>query len=263
MSNPYLPPEILDYIVDLLHDNPDSLKQCCLVSKSWISRTRKHLFAEVSINAEQHLESWKTMFPDPSTSPGYFAKSLHVGCARAVTAADGEPGGWLTGFSHIVHLGVETQEMYFGDSLVSLVPFHGFSPVIKSLRLRSPSLPPSLVFDFVLSSSLLEDLSVTCHGTQPANDGDGSDGPSTQPSNPPLFTGSLKLFLLSGMKPIASRLLSMPGGIHFRKFTLECHHKEDLLLAVALVRECSHTLKSLKVACGSCGMSIRCLRPHR
>ena len=32
MSN--LPPEILDYILDLLHDEPEALKECCLVSKS-------------------------------------------------------------------------------------------------------------------------------------------------------------------------------------------------------------------------------------
>ncbi|KAF9644805.1 hypothetical protein BDM02DRAFT_3066647, partial [Thelephora ganbajun] len=50
MSNPYhvcLPPEILDYIVDFLHDTPETLKQCCLVSKSWVSRTRKSLFADI------------------------------------------------------------------------------------------------------------------------------------------------------------------------------------------------------------------------
>ncbi|KAF9643160.1 hypothetical protein BDM02DRAFT_3081141, partial [Thelephora ganbajun] len=50
MSNPrqfHLPPEILDYIIDLLHDKPETLKQCCLVSKSWVSRTRKHLFADI------------------------------------------------------------------------------------------------------------------------------------------------------------------------------------------------------------------------
>ena len=33
MSSPHLPPEILDYIVDLLHDKSDILGECCLVSK--------------------------------------------------------------------------------------------------------------------------------------------------------------------------------------------------------------------------------------
>jgi len=42
-----LPPEILDLIVDHLHDEPTALKACCLVSKSWVPRTWNHLFALV------------------------------------------------------------------------------------------------------------------------------------------------------------------------------------------------------------------------
>ena len=271
MSNPYLPPEILDYIVDLLRPCrftdwkcSDVLKQCCLVSKSWIPRTRKHLFAEIRLYSKENLESWKKIFPDPSISPAYFANSLHVGCPRAITAADAERDSWLTGFAHIVHLGVETQDMYPGESLLSLVPFRRFSPVIKFLHLGSTDLPPSRIFNFVLSSPLLEDLTVTGYGL--ADDGDGSDGPSTvdQPSNPPLLTGSLKLLYLDrGLLPIAARLLTMPGGIHFRKLILECHYKEDLSLAWGLVMRCSHTLESLDVTCCKRSTSVRCLRPHR
>ncbi|KAF9642570.1 hypothetical protein BDM02DRAFT_3105483, partial [Thelephora ganbajun] len=47
MSDPHLPPEVCDYIVDLLHNKPDTLGWCCLVSRSWIPRTRKHLFADI------------------------------------------------------------------------------------------------------------------------------------------------------------------------------------------------------------------------
>ncbi|KAF9644814.1 hypothetical protein BDM02DRAFT_3067122, partial [Thelephora ganbajun] len=53
MSNPYqvhLPPEILDCIVDFLRDQPETLKQCCLVSKSWVSRARSHLFTNVEFS---------------------------------------------------------------------------------------------------------------------------------------------------------------------------------------------------------------------
>ena len=261
MSNPYLPPELLDYIVDLLHDDPTMLKQCCLVSKPWIPRTRKHLFAKIWLHAKGNLESWRRMFPDPSTSPAKFAESLHIGCARAVTAADAEPGGWLTGFVRIVHLGVETQEKdVFEEPLVSLAPFRRFSPTIKSLRFGSITLPLSCIFNFILSSPLLEDLTVTGYGTS-TGDGKGSDGPSTvpHPPNPPAFTGSLDLPLGGGIKPIAGRLLSIPGGIHFRKLTLECCCEEDLLATTALVRECSHTLESLSIYCNSCGTSVRYL----
>jgi len=263
MSNPYIPPEILDYIVDLLRDNQNALKDCCLVSKSWIPRTRKHLFAEVSLLSEEHLESWKKTFSDPSTSPAHFAKSLRVGCAGAVTAADAEAGGWLIGFVHIAHLEIETPDMYPAESVISLVPFHGFSRTVKSLCVRSVDIPPSRIFNFVLSSPLLEDLIIARYGAS-VDDSDGSNGPptSSQPSNPPVFTGSLKLPLERGMEPIAGRLLSMPGGIHFRELVLKWHCVGDILLTMALVGECSHTLESLDIACAFDGRSIRCQQYH-
>ncbi|KAF9789295.1 hypothetical protein BJ322DRAFT_1000309, partial [Thelephora terrestris] len=49
MSNRFIPPEICDHIVDFLHDDPKTLKQCCLCSRSWVPRTRKHLFAVVRL----------------------------------------------------------------------------------------------------------------------------------------------------------------------------------------------------------------------
>ena len=63
---PYLPLETLDYIVDLLHDESPALKECCLVSKSWIPRTRRHLFAHIRFYSADNLKSWKKTFPDPT-----------------------------------------------------------------------------------------------------------------------------------------------------------------------------------------------------
>ena len=79
MANHYLPPEILDHIIDLLHDEPESLKACCIVSKSWIPRTRKYLFAKVEFASVKDFE--KETFPDPSNSPAYHTRALFVRCA--------------------------------------------------------------------------------------------------------------------------------------------------------------------------------------
>lgn len=44
-----LPPEIFDLFIDQLsHSSPD-LKNCCLVSKSWLSRSRHHLFRHIIV----------------------------------------------------------------------------------------------------------------------------------------------------------------------------------------------------------------------
>ena len=49
MSNPHLQAEMLDMIVDPLHDAKPVLRNCYLVSKPWIPHTRKHLFADIKI----------------------------------------------------------------------------------------------------------------------------------------------------------------------------------------------------------------------
>ena len=60
MPNPHLPPETLDNIVGLLHDKPGALKECCLVSKPWVPRTRKHLFAEIRLLPKENLNrGWR------------------------------------------------------------------------------------------------------------------------------------------------------------------------------------------------------------
>jgi hypothetical protein len=98
-----------------------------------------------------------------------------------------------------------------------------------------------------------------------ASSGDGSDELpiAAQPSSPPVFTGSLELCLRGGMNPITRRLLSLPGGIHFRKLTLTQFHKDDLSMIVGLVEGCSHTLESLDITWCFFGKSIQHLRPYR
>ena len=253
MSIPYLPAELLDHVVDYLHDTEHALKNCCLVSKSWIPRTRKHIFADIRLEHEDDLESWKETFPDPSSSPGHYTETLLVYCLHVVTAADAEAGGWIRGFSQVVHLKLG----HFNGSADTLLPFHGFSPVIKSLSVVFHLLPPSQTFDLILSFPLLEDLTVATYGVE-TDDSDGSDGlpVTTQPPNPPIFTGTL-ILMAPGVKPITRRLMSLPGGIHFRRFTVTWNHGGDISSITAMVERCSHTLESLAITCENFGASIR------
>jgi len=99
MSDSYLPREILDHIVDLLHDEQETLKQCCLVSKPWVPCTRNHLFATIEFISIQDLESWKKTFPDPLNSPACHTRTLCFRCPRIVTAV----GGLIQTFSRAWH----------------------------------------------------------------------------------------------------------------------------------------------------------------
>jgi hypothetical protein len=262
MSNPHLPTEILDHVVAHLYDMRDALKSCCLVSKSWIPRVQKHLFTDVMFYTIKSLQTWKEMFPDPSISPGCYVKLLFVGNSEVVTVADAEAGGWITGPSRVVRLVVSSVH---DESKTPFIPFHGFSPVIKSLSVFTPTLLPSPILSFILSFPLLEDLSVIRSGDAPIDDGDDSDRLLTtaRPLNPPTFTVTLELRLGRGMQHFIHRLLFLPGGIHFRELTLTWIHERDHLLTMVLVEGCSHTLRSLEISYKLHGTSIRHLHPHR
>jgi hypothetical protein len=264
--NPHLPAEMLDHIADHLHDAKDTLRNCGIVSKSWVPRTRNHLFADVDFRTVEVLESWKKAFPDPSTSPARYTRTLSVGCPDAITAADAEAGGWITGFSSVVHLEVDDHKNFFDESEVSLIPLHGLSPIVKSLRIFTPSLRFSHVFNLVLSFPLLEDLDVTI-GMPENEDGAGSEEvempTAAQLSSPPRFTGTLELCLGGKIGPVARRLLSLPSGIHFRKIALVWLHEDDLSTITAFVEKCSHTLESLDVGWNIACKPILRLCPHR
>ena len=118
MTNP-LPAEMLDLIINYLHNSKDTLRNCCLVSKSWVPRARQHLFAVVHSYTPKALRSWKETFPDPSTSPARYTKTLFINGAEVVTAADAEIGGWIRGFSRVVRLEVESHAPYPGVGTLS------------------------------------------------------------------------------------------------------------------------------------------------
>ena len=53
----HLPQELVDYIIDLLHDNPTTLAQLSLVSRAWVSRARVHLCETMVITRPKLLSS--------------------------------------------------------------------------------------------------------------------------------------------------------------------------------------------------------------
>ena len=240
MSNPRLPPEILDYTIDLLHDEPGALKQCCLVSKSWVPRTRRHLFARIDFDSTHELEAWKRSFPDPTNSPAYHTLSLFVGCPHFFTVADAIEGGWLRAFSRVVELNLYTHFRRRYGSEFSLAPFHNFSPVLKSLRVTSSIICPR-VFNLFCSLPLLEDLTIHEFRGGVAD----HDEIDLQPTTSAPLTGTFKFFV-NETGPTVRRLLNLPGGLRFRKLVLNWR-EEDLRWITALVTGCSDTLECLDV----------------
>ena len=263
MSHPHLPAELLDHITDSLQDSKDALKNCCLVSKSWIPRTQKHLFAKIVFENASDLGAWKDAFPDPLASPACYTTSLVIYCPEAVVATDAEEGGWIKAFSRVARLGVVTNRGYWDYHELSLIPFHGLSPLITSLSVAFLDVPFARVLDLILSFPLLEDLSVYSHGVfaDHSEDNPNKQPTITQPLCPPPLTGSLTLSISKGMKPIASPLLSLQGGLHFRKMDLTWDCEGDVSFTTALVERCRSTLESLRIV--THGGTFNVLTPDR
>ena len=232
--SPPLPQEIFDFIIDLLHDEPDALKACCLVSKSWVHRTRERLFAHVEFFSESRSKLWQKTFPDPSNSPAHYARSLLIRTS-AVLPADTSVGDLIRTFGGVVRLHVETF-----DCDISLAPLHGLSPTLKSLRMEYESASSSQIFGLVCSFPLLEDLTLV------SLDYDNEFGEWDIPSISPKLTGCLELRADHTTRPIVRRLLELPSGLHFSKIYISCY-QEGVEAIMDLVPRCSDTLESLSL----------------
>ncbi|KAF9789283.1 hypothetical protein BJ322DRAFT_1041738, partial [Thelephora terrestris] len=89
-----LPPEISDHVVDLLHDEPNALRACCL--------------------------TWRDTFPDPLNSPTNHTRYLRITCKKFIRAALFEKGAWSQSVCNVVRFTVWAFEI-LGSALFELV----------------------------------------------------------------------------------------------------------------------------------------------
>jgi hypothetical protein len=230
-----LPPEILDLIVDHLHDEPKTLKTCCVVSKSWVGRTRTHLFATVEFYVPRSdIQLWKKAFPNPSDSPAHHTRGLSIRGLPVTTTTYADVGRWIRTFRNLVYLHLEA--IGEEDHQIPLNLFRGLSPTLRSLSLVPAS---SEVLDLICSFPLLEDLALIL----PSHGNDAWNTPSTSPK----LTGSLNLSAFGEVRPAVCQLLRLPDGLHFTNITIACF-VEDVGSTMDLVSKCSHTLESLTIS---------------
>ena len=231
-----LPPEILDYIVDHLHDEPDTLKACCVTSKSWVSRTRTHLFSRIEF-LKSTFQSWMKAFPDPSNSPAHYTRSLTICDNHVLVAASRDSHAWIRAFHLVVHLALDG--FWWGAGQGSLIPLHGLSPALRSLSITCSSISPSEALKLVCSCPSLEDFTLI---SRINIESDRWAIPSTSPR----LTGTLYLSAprSDGIGPVIRYLLDLPNGLRFSEISVD-YLNEEAELALDLVSRCFDTLKSL------------------
>jgi len=235
VRGPPLPSDVFDLIVDQLDDKPDQLRACCLVSRSWVPRTRKHLFASVTFDTSQSsIRRWKEIFPDPSTAPAQYTRS--VVCFGLTPVIAESMLAWTHSFRRLVELQLWTSAL--DNDQVSLIQLSGLSPTLRSLRLHIRYLPRSEILSLICSFPLLEDLYL--HHVSRKTD----DETWKTPPNSPKLTGTLQL---TGCNfSIACGLLAFPNGLNFSQVSLVLPVR-DAQFIMALIPKCSETLESLTV----------------
>ena len=138
-----------------------------------------------------------------------------------------------------------------------LVPFHAFSPVLKSLRVAVATDVPFLhVSNLIYSFPRLQDLAVITSSSFGPSHSPYTQLATTQPPSSLIFTRVLKLSLYIGMNPIASWLLSLPNTLHFRELRLELNQGDGISLITALVKRCSPTLENLEITTNLFGATV-------
>ena len=74
----HLAQELVDYIIDFLHDDPETLIQASLVSRAWVGRTRTHLCESLKITSPKLSSS----NPSCLTPLSGYVKTLHFTWSR-------------------------------------------------------------------------------------------------------------------------------------------------------------------------------------
>ena len=223
---PFLPPEILDLIVDYLHDERTTLNASCVVSKSWIPRSRKHLFFLVEFSPKSPIESWIKAFLDPSSSPAHYTRILSLHNPKVSAPA------WIRTFCHIVELRMSQ----CGDSRT----FYRLSPTLESLSLDLCHIPLSELFTLICSFPVLRDMHLDYHHIHNGTSTDKWSPPSTSPE----LTGTLRLE--GNIRSVIPRMLDLPKIFCFSSIIILCLER-DADLAKDLVLRCSDTLESLSI----------------
>ena len=225
-----VPPEICDLIIDHLHDDPDTLRACSLVSKTWIHRSREHLFNEIEFQDKSQPLLWKTYFPKPSNSPAHHAKFLSFG-SKTIKAYV----SFIESFTNLTYLQV------WVDGPAGREPGLNVScnllPTLTTLCVRFNVIKSSQLFALVGSFPSIKDLVVS--GLRITDNED-----NFLPSALPELTGILVLDCENN--DITGLLLRLPtSALCFRKIVWGIDYLRDedgVQRMIDLIERCSDTL---------------------
>ena len=184
----HLAQELVDYIIDLVQDDPTTLLRVSLVSRAWVGRTRAYLCESLKITHSKLSSS------DPSClAPlcGY-VKILHFAWPRGTV----DPSSILDCFerSRLHTLAIQCCELYNLDERTMRRCFEKFPCAsITALELHNISPTSEALFTLLSLFPNTDDLTITVNEWKDRSDGP-KDHEIVQRISPPRLRGSFKSF---------------------------------------------------------------------
>lgn len=254
-----LPQELVDHIVDMLHDDILTLKACSLVCKPMFASTSRHLKCRrLSIALSSSiLEAFAS-----GGRPIHYTRQLHIASIKPFTPDDLLPR--LHHFKSMNRVHTLTIDFYHAIAWVDdyKTNFAHFYSTLTSLTLCCPSGHYRLILQFALQFPNLESL-----GIEWLDDenwlGLGLMAPTTIDQYPPL-RGRLRLAgANAATKFLADLAYAFPNGLNFRSIELKSipgevigqianqyrtQTLEDVTLVLSIFGTHQHSFSSLIVA---------------
>ena len=236
------PQELVDEVIDNL-ENPRDLRTCSLVSSKWLERSRRKLFATVSLNT-WNFDRWqKNITPGPGGISTY-VRSLALRQARSIVSLEPETlmgiMDHLTSFRRLKSLllqDVNFDELFDRPSLTQC--FGHFGNSVRSLHLHRVRIDMSTILFFISLFPNLDCLTI---------------------SFPLLATGELEVpegilplrgtLRLSGLEATTSTLLQaiLLIPLHLEELSVTLSKFSDSDILNRLIEACAPTLKKVELA---------------
>ena len=237
-----IPQDIIDEILNHLVDADDgshtqlTLLSCSLVSKSWVTPCRRHLFRTIFFTW-RYMAIWLETFPVPEEGPARHVRDLQFWCGWCFDAPEKffEHIPWFTNVRHVTWSGQGELE-----PLCRVLSFGRLSQSVTSLDIHMDSVTVLQIRDVMGKLPNLNNLSLS--GSLVKVDKDRLKGIGTSLRGK--FGGHLRLLKGHADAAIINTLLEVPAGLHFTEVYI--HSVEDCLRpTMMLAKACGKSLLKL------------------